>query len=62
VAFATAGTSPPMTAFSLSTQVSGGSGTVDLENTALEVEGISEVETTYLSLALSIGLFWIDSI
>jgi len=49
--------SPPMTAFPLSTQVSGGSGTMGLTNTVFEVEGILEAEATYLSLVLSVGLF-----
>jgi hypothetical protein len=47
--------SPPMTAFPLSTQASGGSGTVDLTNTVFEVEGISVVDATYPSPILSIG-------
>jgi hypothetical protein len=57
VGFATAGTSPPMTAFPLSIQAGGGSGTV-----VFEVEGILEVEATYPSPVLSVGLFWTDSI
>jgi hypothetical protein len=59
---ATTETSLPMTAYSLSTQAGGSSGTVGLTNTVLEVEGISEVEATCPSLVLSVGLFWIDSI
>jgi hypothetical protein len=43
-----------MTAFSLSTQASGGSRTVGLTNTVFEVEGISEVEATYPSPVLSV--------
>jgi hypothetical protein len=58
---AIAGTSPPMTAFPLSMQAGGSSGTVGLTNAVLEVEGISEVEATYLSPVLSVGLFWTDS-
>jgi hypothetical protein len=57
VAFATVGTSPPITSFPLSTQVVGGSGIMGLTNTVLEVEGISEVEATYLSPILSVGIF-----
>jgi hypothetical protein len=59
---ATAETSPPMTTFPLSMQAGGGWGIVDLTNTVLEVKGISEVEATYLSPVLSVGLFWTDSI
>jgi hypothetical protein len=57
VAFAIARTSPPMTLFPLSTQVAGGSRTMGLTNTVLKVEGISEVEATYPSPVLSVGLF-----
>jgi len=57
VGSATIGTSTPMTAFPLSTQAGGGSGTVGLKNTVLEVEWISEVEATYPSPVLSVGLF-----
>jgi hypothetical protein len=57
VAFVIAETSPTMTAFPLSTQVGGRSGTVGLTNTILEVEGISEVGATYLSSVLSVELF-----
>jgi hypothetical protein len=35
---------------------------VGLTNTILEVEGISNVEATYPSPVLSVGLFWIDSV
>jgi len=38
-------------------QVVGGSGTMGLTNIVLEVEGISEVEATYPSLVLLVGLF-----
>jgi hypothetical protein len=62
VAFAIAETSPPITSFPLSIQVVGGSGTVGLTNTDLEVEGISKVEATYPISVLSVGLFWINSI
>jgi hypothetical protein len=51
------GPSPPMTAFPLSTQTGEGSGTVGLTNTVFEVEGISEVEATYPSPVLLVGLF-----
>jgi hypothetical protein len=51
------GSSPPMTAFPLSTQSGGGSGTEGMMNTVFEVEGISEVEATYLSPVLSVGHF-----
>jgi hypothetical protein len=51
------GISPPITSFPLSTTVSGGSRTVGLTNTILEVEGISEGGATYPSLVLSVGLF-----
>jgi hypothetical protein len=61
VAFALAGTSPPITSFPLSRKMDGGSGIVGLTNTVLEVEGISEEEATYLSLVLLVGFFWIDS-
>jgi hypothetical protein len=57
VTFAAARTSRPMTSFPLSTQVGGGSGTVGLTKTVFEVEGISEVEATYPSPVLSVGLF-----
>jgi hypothetical protein len=57
-----AGTSPSITYFPLSKPTDGGSGTVGLTNTVLEVEGISEEEATYLSPILSVGLLWIDSI
>jgi hypothetical protein len=33
-----------------------------LTKTVLEVEGMSEGGATYLSLVLSVGLFWIDKI
>jgi hypothetical protein len=49
--------SPPMTTFLLSTQAGGGSGTVGLTNTVYEVKGISEVEATYPSPILLVGLF-----
>jgi hypothetical protein len=62
VAFALAGTSPPITSFPLSMQTHGGSGTVGLTNTILEVKGILEEEATYPSPILSVGLFKIDSI
>jgi len=57
VAFVIAEVSPPMTSFPLSSQAGGGSGNVGLTNTVLEVEGISEVEATYLSPVLSVGIF-----
>jgi hypothetical protein len=56
VAFVIAEVSPPMTSFPLSSQAGGGSGNVGLTNTVLEVEGISEVEATYLSPVLSVGI------
>jgi hypothetical protein len=56
------GTSPLILSFPLSTTVGGGSGTVGLTKTILEVEGMSEEEATYPSPVLSVGLFWIDSI
>lgn len=61
MAFATTITSPPITSFPLSTQAGGGSATMGLANTILEVEGISEVQATYPSLVLLVGLFSIDS-
>jgi hypothetical protein len=61
VTFALAGTSPPITSFPLSKQTDGGSGTMGLTNTVLEVEVISEKEATYPSPILSVGLFWNDS-
>jgi len=62
VSFALARTSPPITSFLLSRQTDGGLGTGGLIDPVLEVKGISEEEATYLSLVLSIGLFWIDNI
>jgi len=50
------GTSPMILSFPLSSIVEGGSGTVGLTNTVLEVEG-----ATYPRPVLSVGLFWIDS-
>jgi hypothetical protein len=49
--------SPSMTAFPLSMQAGGASRTVGLTNTVFEVEGILEVEATYPSSILSVGLF-----
>jgi hypothetical protein len=49
--------SPPIIAFPLSIQAGGGSGTVGLTKTVLEVEGISEVEATYPSPILLVGHF-----
>jgi hypothetical protein len=43
--------------FPLSSTVGGGSGTVALTKTVLEVEGMSEGGATYQSPVLSIGLF-----
>jgi hypothetical protein len=57
VAFTLAGTSPPITSFPLSKQTDGGSRTVGLTNTVLEVEEKSEEEATYPILVLSVGLF-----
>jgi hypothetical protein len=51
------GISPPIMSFPLSMIVSGGSGTMGLTKTVLEVEGMSEGEATYLSQVLSIRLF-----
>jgi len=62
MAFAVAGTSPPIISFPLSMHVNGGSRTTGLINTVLEVEGILEEEATYPSLVLSVGFLWIDSI
>jgi len=56
------GISPLIMSFPLSTTVSGGSGTVGLTKTVLEVERMSEGGATYLSPVLSVGLFWIDNI
>jgi hypothetical protein len=56
--FVTTRSSPPMKSFPLSMQAWGGSGTVGLMSTFFEVEGISEVEATYLSPVLFVGLFW----
>jgi hypothetical protein len=50
------GTSPLILSFPLSTTVGGGSGTVGLTKTVLEVEGMSEGGATYSSLVLSVGL------
>jgi hypothetical protein len=55
--FLAIGISPPITSFHLSTMVSGGSGTVGLTKTVLEVEEMSEGGATYPSLVLSVGLF-----
>jgi hypothetical protein len=57
VALALTRTSLPITSFPLSRQTDGGSGTVGLTNTILEIEGISEEEVTYPSPVLSVGLF-----
>jgi hypothetical protein len=57
VAFAIAGTSLPITSFPLSIQADKGSRTVGQTNTVLEIEEISEVEATYPSSVLSVGLF-----
>jgi len=57
VALALAGTSPTITSFPLSRHTDGGSRTVGLTNTVLEVEGISEEQATYPSPILSVGLF-----
>jgi hypothetical protein len=51
------GISPPIMSFPLSTIVSGGSGTVGLTKTFLEVEGMSEGGAIYPSPVLSVGLF-----
>jgi hypothetical protein len=56
------GRSPLIMSFPLSMTMGGGSGTVGLTKTILEVEGMSEGRATYPSPVLSIGLFWIDSI
>jgi hypothetical protein len=50
-------TSPPIISFPLSTQAGKGSRTVGLTNIVLDVEAISEIEATYLSLILLDGLF-----
>jgi len=62
VASAVAGISPPITSSFLSLMVVGGSETVGLTKTILEVEGISEEQATNPSPDLPIGLFWIDII
>jgi hypothetical protein len=62
VAFAVAEIFPPITSFRLSMTVVGGSRTVGLTNTVVEVEGILEGEATYPSSVLSVGLFWIHII
>jgi hypothetical protein len=49
--------SPLIIPFPLSTQASGGSRTVGLTNTVLEVAAILEVEATYPSSVLSDGHF-----
>jgi ABC-type uncharacterized transport system permease subunit len=59
--FCVAGISPLILSFSLSSTVGGGSRTVGLTKTVLEVKGISEGGAKYSSLVLSVGLFWIDS-
>lgn len=46
-----AGISPPITSFCLSLTMVGGSRTMGLTNTVLEVEGISEGRATYLMSA-----------
>jgi hypothetical protein len=56
------GISSPITSFPLSTTVSGGSWTVGLTKTVLDVEGMSEGGATYLSPVLSVGLLWINNI
>jgi hypothetical protein len=50
------GTSPLIMSFPLSTTVGGGSGTVGLTKTVLEVEGMSKGGATYSTLVLSVGL------
>jgi hypothetical protein len=57
VGSAIGGTSSPMTAFPLSTQAGGGLRIVGLTNSILEVEGILEIEATYPSPVLFVGLF-----
>jgi hypothetical protein len=57
VAFTVARTSLTITVFPLSTHASGGSRTVGLTNTVIEVEGILEVEATYPSLVLLVWHF-----
>jgi hypothetical protein len=56
------GTSSLTLSFPLSSTVGGGSGTVGFTNTVFEVEEASEEGDTYPRPALSVGLFWIDSI
>jgi hypothetical protein len=51
------GMSQMFLSFPLFSTVGGGSGTVDLTKTILEVEGISEDEAMYPSPVLSGGLF-----
>jgi hypothetical protein len=49
------GTSPSSLSFPLSSTVGGGSGTVGLTKTVLEVEGVSEGGATYPRPVLSVG-------
>jgi hypothetical protein len=49
--------SPLIISFPLSKTVGGGSGTVGLTKTVIEVEGMSEGGATYPSPVLSVGLF-----
>jgi len=49
--------SPLIMSFPLSTTEGGGSGTVGLTKTVLEVEGMSEGGATYPSPVFSVGLF-----
>jgi hypothetical protein len=51
------GTSPLIFSFHLSSTMGGGSGTVGLTQTVLEVEGVSEGGATYSRLVLSVELF-----
>lgn len=53
--------SPLILSFPLSSIVVGGSRTIGLRKTVLEVEGVSEGGATYPRPVLSVGLFWIDS-
>jgi hypothetical protein len=51
------GISPPIMFFPLSITMRGGSRTVGLTKTVLEVEGMSEGGATYPSPVSSVGLF-----
>jgi hypothetical protein len=54
--------SPLIISFPLSMTMGGGSRTVGLTKTVLEVKGMSKGGATYPSPVLCVRLFWIDSL